>query len=262
MTKTNLNHCSRLAQVLLVFALLVAAAAPAVAVSVGERDVPETAEVGEEVTATLTLTELYEEYDSWQLAGSTALENVTWTVTSYDQAGNQMSQASYDGQSFNGSAVSIQDGTDEVRVRVTGTVPTVEEFRYDPQAEFRLIALRQVRQGGDSNEIAAVNATHYTADSREAREALDSAASTIDAAGSPTEAGETFDSAVNAYEAGNFDNAVTLAERAGREANQASSTRQRNQYLMYGGVGLFAVAVLVGGVLYWRSQRDTYDRLG
>ena len=242
--------------------LLVAAVAPAAAVSVGDRDVPDTAEVGEQVTATLTLTELYGEYDSWQLAGSTGLGNVTWTVTYYDQAGNQVDQESHDGQAFDGAAVSIDEGHDEVRVRVTGTVPPIEAYDYERQAEFRLVELQQVRQGGDSNEIVAENATQYTQESHEAREALDSAAAAIDSAGNPTNAQETFESAVNAYDAGNFDNAVTLAERSEREANQASSDQQRNQLIVYGVAGLLVLAVLVGGVLYWRSGQDSYDRLG
>lgn len=262
MTKTSLNRCSKLAQVLVTLSLLVAAVAPAAAVSVGEQDLPETAEVGEEVTATLTLTELYGEYDSWQLAGSTGLRNVTWTVTYYDQAGNQVDQESYDGETFDGSSVSIDDGTDKVRVRVTGVVPPIEEYDYEQQAEFRLVELQQVRQGGNSNVITAQNATQYTQDSREAREALDSAAAAIDSAGNPSNAQETFDSAVNAYEAGNFDNAVTLAERAEREAKRASSDQQRNQLIIYGVAGLLVLAVLVGGVLHWRSGQDSYDKLG
>ncbi|WP_313694552.1 hypothetical protein [Halorarum halobium] len=262
MTKTSSNRCSELVQVLVVLALLVAAVAPAAAVSVGDEDVPETGEVGSEVTATLTLTELYSDYDSWQLAGSTGLENVTWTVTYYDQAGNQVNQQSYDGGTFNGSSVSIDDGTDQVDVRVTGTVPPIEAFTYGDQQEFRLLELRQVREGGTSDEITARNATHYTEESREAREALDSAAAAIESAGTPANARETFDSAVNAYEGENFDNAVTLAERAEREANRASSTQQRNRYVLYGVAGLLVLAIVVGGVLYWRSQRDSYDRLG
>ena len=262
MTKTNLNHCSKLVRVLAVLVLLVAAVAPAMAVSVSDDDVPATGEVGTEVTATMTLTELYSEYDGWKLAGETGLQNVTWTVTYYDQAGNQVSQESYDGQTFNGSAVSIDDGTDEVRVRVTGTVPAVESYTYEPQAEFRLVALRQVRDGGNSNGIVARNATHYTTESREARRALDAAAAAIEAAGTPTKAQESFDIAVNAYEAGNFDNAVTAAERAEREAKQASSTKQRNRYILFGLVGLFGVGAVIGGVFFWRSQRDTYDKLG
>ncbi|MFC7096717.1 hypothetical protein [Halobaculum marinum] len=263
MTRTNLSRCSRLTAVLAVFALLLAATAPAAAVSVEQTDVPDSGEVGSQVTATATLTELYDTYETWQLAGSTQLENVTWTVTFVNQAGNQVRQESYDGQNFTGATVDIGEGTAEVRVRVTGTAPTVEEYTYDPQQSFTLMALDQTREGGTSNELDTVTATHYTADSREAREALDSARAAIDAAGNPSVAEESFSSAVNAYEAGNFDNAVTLAERAEEESSQAQGAQQRNQLILYG-VGALLVLALVGGgaLLFLRSRGNGYDKLG
>jgi len=263
MTRTSLSRCSRLVAVLAVVSLLLAAVAPAAAVSVEETDVPTEGEVDSQVTVTLTLTQLYDTYETWQLAGSTDLENVTWTVTFRNQAGNQIRQESYDGREFSGATVDIEEGTAEVRVRVTGTVPAVESYSYDPQQSFGLFALRQTREGGSAEELANVTAGHYTSDSGEAREALDSARATLDAAGNPTEAEESFDSAVSAYEAGNFDNAVTLAQRAETEANEAQSDQQRNRLLLYGAGGLVALGVVGGGVaLFLRGRGDDYDKLG
>lgn len=263
MTRTNLSRCSELTAVLAVLALLIAAVAPAAAVSVDRTDVPETGEVDSQVTATVTLTELYDTYETWQLAGQTRLQDVTWTVTFVNQADNQVRQESYDGQNFTGATVDIGEGTAEVRVRVTGTVPAIEEYSYDPQQSFTLLGLEQTREGGTSNELANVSATHYSADSQEAREALESARAAIDAAGNPTTAEESFDAAVNAYEAGNFDNAVTLADRAETEAGQAESSQQRTQLILYG-VGALVVLVVLGGgvVLFLRSRGDSYDKLG
>ncbi|WP_348608017.1 hypothetical protein [Halobaculum rarum] len=263
MTRTNLSRCSELTAVLAVLVLLFAAAAPAAAVSVQETDVPDSGEVDSQVTATVTLTELYDTYETWQLAGQTGLQDVTWTVTLLNQAGNQVRQESYDGQNFSGATVDIDEGTAEVRVRVTGTVPTVEAYSYDPQQSFTLLALDQTREGGTSNELTNQSATHYTSESREAREAMESARTAIDAAGNPDTAEESFDSAVNAYEAGNFDNAVTLAERAETEANQSESSQQRTQLIMYGVAGLVVLGVLAGGVvLFLRNRGDGYDKLG
>ncbi|SHG80090.1 hypothetical protein [Halobaculum gomorrense] len=263
MTRTNLSRCSELTAVLAVLALLVAAVAPAAAVSVEQTDVPETGEVDSQVTATVTLTELYGTYETWQLAGQTGLQNVTWTVTFVNQAGNQIRQESYDGQNFTGATVDIDEGTAEVRVRVTGTVPAIEEYSYDPQQSFTLLALDQTREGGTSTDLASVSATHYTADSREARQALQSASAAIDAAGNPAEARETFQSAVSAYNAGNFDNAIRLANNAEEEAAQAQSSQQRTQLILYGVGALVVLGVLGGGaVLFLRSRGDGYDKLG
>ncbi|WP_277555217.1 tetratricopeptide repeat protein [Halobaculum limi] len=263
MTRTNLSRCSRLTAVLAVIALLLAAVAPAAAVSVGQTDVPEEGEVGSQVTATVTLTELYDTYETWQLAGSTGLQDVTWTVTFVNQAGNQVRQESFDGQNFSGATVDINEGTAEVRVRVTGTVPEIEEYSYDPQQSFTLFALDQTREGGTSNALSNVSAAQYTGDSQEAREALESARSAIDAAGNPDTAEESFASAVNAYEAGNFDNAVTLAERAETEANQAESSQQQTQLIIYGVAAVVVLALVAGGVfLFLRSRDSGYDKLG
>lgn len=263
MTRTSLSRCSRLVAVLAVVSLLLAAVAPAAAVSVAETDVPEEGEVDSQVTATATLTELYDTYETWQLAGSTELRNVTWTVTLLNQAGTQVRQVSFDGQEFEGATVDIDEGTSEVRVRVTGTVPAVEAYSYDPPQSFSLFALTQTREGGSSEELANVSATHYTSESREAREAMESARTAIDAADTPETAEESFASAVDAYEAGNFDNAASLAERAETEANQAESSQQRTQLILYGVAGLVALGVVAGGVLlFLRSRGDGYDKLG
>ncbi|MFB6125866.1 MAG: hypothetical protein ABEJ79_01000 [Halolamina sp.] len=259
MTRTSLNRCSKLLIALLVCSAL---AVPAVAVQTESQQVPEEAEVGAEVTAQVTLTELYDEYETWQLAGQTELENVTWTVVYYDQTDAKVDQQSYDGQNFSGATVSAGDGTSRVVVKVRGTVPAVEQYSYDPAQTFLTMELRQEREGGTSNVVDSFDTHHYTAASDEARAAIDGASSAVDAAGSPSDAAELLDSAVSAFEAGNFDNAVTLAERAEQSATQTQNTQQRNQLIVYAVGGLLVVGVLGGGVAYYRSQQDEYDRLG
>ena len=265
MTTTNWSRCSSLAAAVVALALVLAAVAPVAAVTVAGTDAPDSAEVGSQVTATVTLTQLYQEpsLEEWELAGSTELADVTWTVMWYDQTGARVNQQSYDGGNFSGATLSADEGHAEVRVRVSGTVPRVERYTYDPQPSFALVSLRQTRSGGASNDVLTRNATHYTSESRQARQALDVAAATIEEAGNPAEAQGTFDSAVSAYNAQDFDNAVTLAKRAENEATEVQDARQRNQLLLYGGAGLLAVVVVVGsGLLLWRSRRDSYDKLG
>ena len=265
MTTTNSNRCFKLAAAVAALSLLLAGVAPAAAVSVSGTDAPDSAEVGTQVTATVTLTELYQNPDltEWQLAGSTGLADVTWTVMWYDQTGARVDQKSYDGRNFSGAAVSSDESHAEVRVRVSGTVPQVETYTYDPQPSFTLFSLSQTRSGGASNAVVSRNATHYTSASREARQALDVAAAAIEEAGNPEEAQATFDSGVSAYNSGNFDNAVTLANRAAEQAEEVRSTQRRNRLLLYGAAGVVSLAVVVGGgLLLWRSRQDGYDKLG
>ncbi|WP_129112899.1 hypothetical protein [Halegenticoccus tardaugens] len=264
MTKTNWSRCFSL---LVVAVLLVAAAAtPALAASVGESDVPEEGEVGEKVSATVTLDDLYNDPDleSWELAGETELEDVTWTVTYYDQTDSKTDQESFDGADFDGAAVDADDDASEVRVEVTGTVPEVENYSYDPEQTFLLMSLTQTRDGGSDDEIDAWRAHHHTSESREARLAIDAAdAAVADAAGGDTaDAERALRNAIDAYESGNFDLAANLAGESESKANEAKSSSRTKRLAMYGAGGFVGIVALIGGVAWWRSQRDGYDKLG
>lgn len=265
MTRMNSSRCFRLAVALFVVAAL---AAPAAAVSVGETDVPEEAQVGTQVTATVTLTELYRnpQLESWELRGETELRNVTWVVAYFDQTGARTGQDEFTGQELSGVSISTTADISEVQVRITGTVPEIESYSYDPPQRFLLMSLTQAQQGGAQNEIDAWRTHHYTNESRTARQAIDAANASIgeaEAAGADVStARETLRSAVNAYNDGNFDNAQQLAERAESEASSArQSSRTRQQLLLVGG-GVVVLLVLVGGVFYWRSNQGPDDPLG
>lgn len=250
------SHSSRL---LIVLVALVCTAGIAGAVAVSDHDTPDAAEVGDRVETQYVVTDLYTDYDQWTIRGTTELENVTWTFRLLDQSGDPVDTVEADGPE--GTAdVSIDDGVAEVRVRVVGEVPPVENFTYQPPQTFVVAELEQSREGGASEPIDTFEARHYTAESDEARAAIESAQSAIDAAGGSAEAEESLQSAVDAYEGENFNNAVTLAERAEREANQAAQTRQRNRLILYGVAALVLIAVVVG-VAYWFVNRDTGSRL-
>ncbi|WP_101294332.1 hypothetical protein [Halegenticoccus soli] len=264
MTKTNWSRCSSL---LLAGLLLVSAlATPAAAVSVDERSVPEEGKVGEKVSATVTLSELYRNPDleAWELAGETNLTDVTWTLTYYDQTGSKTGQQSIDGANFTGASISADTDVSEVRVKVTGTVPEVANYSYEPEQSFLLMRLTQTRDGGSSNEIGAWRAHHYTDDSRSARAAIDAARAAIEAADADTsEAESALRNAIDAYESGNnFDHASNLASEAESAANEAKQSSETRRLLVYGAGGLFGLAALVGGAFWWRSRRDGYDKLG
>ncbi|RLM57046.1 hypothetical protein DVK02_04400 [Halobellus sp. Atlit-31R] len=261
MTKTSWSRFSKLALACL-FVLSVATV-PAAAVSVGDSDVVSDAEVGTQVTATATLTELYQNpsLESWTLAGSTELTDVTWTVYYYDQTGAKVSQESFDGQSFSDAQVSADDGTSEIVVEVTGTVPTVEQYSYDPPQSFTVIALEQTREGGSTNAIETWDATYYTSESREARGSIDEAAAAVEQVDSQ-QAERSLQNAIDAYDGEEFSLAVDLADQAREQAQETQQSNQLMQYALYGVGGLLVVGLLVGGFLYWRSQQQGHDKLG
>lgn len=259
----NSNRCSRLVALLLASTLLVSAVAPAAAMSVSASGAPGEAQVGEDVKSTFTIEKPFSEYQQWTLNGRTELTDVTWTVKLYDQAGEKIDQRSYDGQSFD-HALQESDAF-EVKVVVEGTVPQVSNFTYDPAQSLLLAELNQVREGGSSGTIDSWEFRPYTEESQNAREAIESAEQAIsDAEGSGTNVGDaksTLESAISAYDHENFGNAVKLADEAKNGANQAKQSSQQTQMLLYGGAGLLALVVVVGGVLWYRSQQDDYDRL-
>lgn len=264
MTTTSWNHSSRLLAVAAVVALLAAAVAPATAVSVAETDAPDSAAVGEEVSLTITLAELYREpsLERWELAGSTELTNPTWTVVLYDQTGAKVGQESFGGQTFEGVSVVADDDVSEVEVQLTGTVPEVAEYTYDPHQTFEAATLEQVPPGGGANELTSVATEHFTEESQSAREALDAASSEIESAGDPSGPSDKFDQAVQAYESGEFDLATTLAGEAESQAEDVQSTADRNRLILMGAGALLVLGIAAGGVFYWRSQQDSTDRLG
>lgn len=261
MTKTSWSRFSKLSLACLV--ALTALVAPVAAVTVADEDVPSDAQVESKVTATVTLDELYQnpQLESWTLAGSTELTDVTWTVTYYDQTGSKIDQQSFDGQNFSGANVVADDGTSEVEVRVSGTAPTIDAYTYDPEQSFTVMSLQQTREGGSSNDLRTWTTHHYTAESQDARSALDESRAAVQNSGSD-EAQGTFDNAVSAYENGNFELATELANQAQSEAEQAEQSSQTRQLLIYAAGGLAAIGVVVGGVFYWRSQQNSYDKLG
>jgi hypothetical protein len=220
------------------------------------QSLPEDSEVGTDVEASFEITELFDEYESWTLAAETELENATWTIRQYDQAGSEIAREDLDGRNVS-QPISIEDGTASVEVSVTGTTPEIETLSYEPPHRFVAAAFTLEREGGTSEEIAVHESHHYTEDSAAARDAIDSASEAVAESGS-NEAQSSLDSAISAYESGNFENAIDLAERAESEASQSRTTR--NVLL---GVGALVVVVLLAGGGYWlyRSRQQGPGRL-
>lgn len=269
MKKMNSTRCSRLVALLVVTTLALSAIVPAAAFSTSDSGVPDDAAVDEEVSATLTISELYENYEQWTLHGETELTDVTWKITQYDQAGNKIDEASnaYDGQSFNQS-VNIDTDASKIEVKVTGTVPAVENFTYADQQTFELATLDQVRQGGNSETIESWTPNYHTDASKEARGAIADAEGAIADAPSgadTSEAESDLDSAITAYDGENFELATDLAGKATEKANtaakKAKQSKQQSQLLMYGGIAVVLLLVVGGGVYWYRSQQTNTSKL-
>ncbi|MFB6194760.1 MAG: hypothetical protein ABEI80_01195 [Haloplanus sp.] len=266
MTRTNSNRSSRV--VLATLIVLLAATVPAAAVSVSSEDVPQEAQVGTQVSATVTLNELYQNPQSerWQLSGTTQLTDVSWTIVFYDQTGSQVKLVEPTGQSFSGVEVAAADNTAKVEVRITGTVPEVETYSYDPPQQFRLMQLTRGQQGGASSVIDTWQTHHYTESSASARQAIKQAGTAIDQAAAsganPSAARTTYQDAIAAYNDGSFDVATSLAQRATEQANQAKQSAQTRRMLIYAGVAVLLLALVGGGVFWWRSQQGPEDPLG
>jgi hypothetical protein len=227
------------------------------AVESSPQTLPEESEVGTDFEATFELTDLFGDYREWTLSAGTELENVTWTIDQYDQAGDQVGDTTeVDGQNVT-ETVSIDDDTASVEVRVTGTTPEVDEWSYDPPDRFVVASFTQTREGGTDQEIATHEAHHYTPDSREARQAIDQAQTAVEGSGSG-EAQSSLDSAISAYESGNFENAIDLAERA---ENEASQSQFRRNALMIGGAVIVVLLVAFGGYRLYKSRQQGPSRL-
>lgn len=248
----NSSRSSSLVALLLV---LVFAVGTVGAVSVTQANPPSDAAVGSEVTATFVLNDLYADYDAWTLQGQTELTNVTWTVETFNQAGDKQADASYDGQSF-GQAIDIQDGTAEVHVSVSGTVPPITNYTYQPAEQFTFAKFVEAREGGTSTSLQTYETHPYTDQSRQARQAIASAQQAIDDAGGNANAERTLNSAISAYENANFANAVDLANQAQDSASKVQSSHQRTQLILYVIGAIVLVGLLVGVVIYWRGNRS------
>lgn len=256
----NSIRCSKGTITLLCVVGLLAVAGTATAFSVASEGVPSEAAVGEEVTVTYTIDDPYTDApDRWTLQGSTELESVSWTVTVF-RAGTQISEDTYGSQNVS-QDLDIDDNGDEVEIELTGTVPEVGNFTYAPEERFTVATLAR-QTGNNTQEFQNDSAHHFTEDSKEARDAIDAAQESIDAAGGNDEAEQLLDSAVSSYENGNFENAIDLANQSQETAESAQQSQQTTRTLLIVAGALVVLLLLGGGGYYLYSQQgDDYSKL-
>jgi hypothetical protein len=238
--------------------VLLGAVGTAAALSISASDVPEEAEVGSEVESRFTIDDAYTENSQWTLRLETELQNVSWVVEEYDQ-GDRVNQWTGGGQTFEQDLSSNPTG-DEIRIQVRGDVPGVDSYNYSAPENFTVVALRS-QTGDNVQTLETYEVHHFTTDSKEARGEIDSAEQAIENAGGNADAREDLRSAVSFYNSGQFEEAVREANNAEDKATQAQQSQQTNQMLIFGGLGVALLAIVVGGVWYWRNQQDDYDKL-
>lgn len=269
----NSNRYFKLGALLVAGLVVLATVGTVSAVTVTSENVPDEAEVGAEATVEVQLDQLYDDFDEWSLEGETQLENVTWTVEFYD-GDQQLEQYHHDGQEISQSGIDRDDTNEprQVRVIVTGEVPEIETYNYEEPQTFAAMNLTQVRgEDGAQNEIDSWEVHHYTENSKEARETIDDANAAVEdarAEGGDVKRAETdLTNAIGFFDGtsseDDFENAISAAESAQTEADDAQSSAERFGLLMYGGIGLVGLLVIGGiGYVVYQRQQDDYDKLG
>ena len=257
--KMSLIPSSKGTAALVALVIAMAAVGTAVAVETTNTSAPEEAQVGTEVTAEMTITELYQPDSDWTLRGTTELQNVTnWQVTQTYPNGTTVSDT-IEGQTQFEVDVDSSENFESITVSITGDAPPVEEYNYDPPQRFDAAKLTKVVGQGES-AIETVQVHHYTNDSREAWNAIRDAEEAVNSTDSPDAESDLID-AINDYEQGDFDRAISNANEAKEKANEAKSSQDTMTLILYGVGALVVLALIGGGVYYYRNQQDSYDKL-
>jgi len=250
---------SKSTTLLVLFVVAAAAVGTAAAVSVSSTESPEEAQVGQEITLSATMSDLYAESNDWTLNGTSQLRNVTgWEVVKTLPNGSETT-TTFEGQRNFSVRIRNSENLDTVTVSITGTVPPVEAYSYRPRQTFVAGEFERV-VGGNSNTIDRITVHHYTNESRDAREQISQAEGVINGSGSD-EAQSDLEGAISSYENGNFPNAVNLSQSARSTAESAQESQQTTQLILMGAGAVLVLALLGGGIYYYRSQQDDYDKL-
>lgn len=257
----NSNHSFKLLITLLV--LVVAAAGVTGAVSI-TGDAPNEAEVGSEVTENYTISQPFQPRSSWTLQGTTELANATWTVREIDTAGVVVERSTYptkDDPTPKQFEHELSQGEDvnKVTVELSGNVPPISNYTFDPKEQLLVASLNQVTTS-DNEQLAQFQTHPYDEDSKEAREALNSAQSAIDEVGGHDGAENDLENAIQFYNNGQFESAIENADRA---ESKASDAKQRSDLIQLGILagGVIVLLTLVVGGFYWYRSKQTESKL-
>lgn len=236
-----------------VLAASVAVPTPAAAVEATSNETTENAQVGENVSATFTVSDLYTGAPkTWRLNGTTELDNVTWTVRAYGLDDRQLDARSFDGSTFR-TPVRASQNVSKLEVTVTGTAPTVENYTYRPREEFALASFTRQNNGTTREIIKNWTTRHYTRESRGARRNINDARAAIEDDGGDEELEEQLQFAISAYRNENFELAIDIADDAEKAAEEPNIPVGLLSGLFLGGI---AVALGTAGLRSYRTRRQ------
>jgi len=244
MKKMSWIRSSRVVVLVVLLALALGVAGTAMAIDFNEDDVPTEAEVGSTEMVTVS-------YDVDQTSPSTVeaeseLDDAVVSITA-SGPGSEVSDS--------GDTAEVEvdpDEHSEVEIEANGDIPEIMDYDYEDQDVENVVGL-SVSEDGAS--VGTWEIHRYTEDSQEARQALDDARDAVEDSNSES-AQSNFDRAVTLYNSGEFESAIETAQDA---QDDAESEGQMLQLLLTGGAVLGVIALIGGGVYYWRSrQQDNY----
>lgn len=275
MTKMNSTRYSKLLTCCFVAMLALSVAAPVAAVSVDTADVPTEGEVGSQYEASVTFDDLFTQNDEWQVNVTTELVNQPkWTLELIDD-GEVVETKTRVGQNVTFSDASVSSPVDEITLSVEGEVPEVGNYTYANEETFTAMSVSQIPvatsgETGAPAEIESWDAHHFTAESKEARNAIDAAAAAIadaeDADADTESAAESLANAKAFYRNADFDQAISNAENAEQEAADAidakESSERTTQLVIYAVIALVVLGLLGGGFYWYKQNQQNTSRLG
>lgn len=249
----NWTHSSRIAVLGVLLAVSLASAGTAAAITVSA-DAPDEAEVGEQVSMTVTIEQPFEDApDQWTLRGETELDDASWTVTTIEQ-GRTIDTAEYGNATFE-QDLDIESGATRVDITVEGAAPEISRYSYDNiEVENATVASIGRATNGNVNDIATWNVHRFTEQSQQARQAIsDAEAAAADV--SNQELQTTLDDAKAFYGNEEWQRAISNAEDAERQAEEASSSLP---IIPIAGGVVVLIALIAGGLYYRKQQQSGY----
>lgn len=265
----NSSRYSELGSLLLAVVVIATIAVPAAAVSVDGTGVPDAVETNETVgidsELSFRLTDLYTEYQSYELVGQTQLREAVWTVETINPQGETIDTQTFSGTNF---TIDVGGSVDAIEVSLEGRAPTADavDFQYEPAQSVVIANFAQRQSGGVASEIREITARPYTSDSQAARDAIDAAGEAIDAAQSAgagaDDAQTDYDNAVEAFNNEEFGLAQDLAEQSQSAAESAQSSQNQMELLLTIGAAIVVIAIIAGVIVYVLRNRGPADKLG
>jgi hypothetical protein len=245
----------------LLLAVSIVAAGTAAGLSVSTENAAAEYRVGQPVTVNVTIEDPFtgDASNQWTLNGQTELTEVVWSVRVLDQGQVVRPEQTFGSAAFNYS-LSRDGGGDAVVIQLQGTAPAIENYTYAPEERFTVADMNRI-SGSNTADLETVEAHHYTNESKEARNAIESAEQAYDENGGPDSVENRLNDSIAFYESEQFGQAINNANEAETQVSQAEQSQQTTTLILYAVGAIVLLALIGGGIYYWRSQQESYGKL-